>query len=268
MGDLAPVPGWRKVTMAIGRVTLTEILRDKILYNVLLCAFLLFALGLLAARLTFVHPERVVLDMGQSAVGISCAMIATFLGAGLIGREVERRTIHLALSRPISRAQFVLGKFVGISGVLALNWLLLVAAYLGVLCLMGGGLAQALHATVLAGLLLLLIQSVVIASVAIFFSTFSTTSLSAILCIGVYLVGHVSSELQGVVARVESPAIRVAGRWLVRALPDLEHFNLGFKVTYGLPVTFGLILESVGYGLALMAVFLVSASLFMERREI
>lgn len=257
-----------EVILAVGRVTLTEILRDKILYNVLLCAFILFALGLLAARLTFVHPERVVLDMGQSAVGISCAMIAVFLGAGLIGREIERRTVHLALSRPISRAQFVLGKFAGIAGVLFLNWVLLVTAYLAVLGLMDGGIAQALLPAPLAGLFLLLVQAVVIASVAIFFSSFSTTSLSAVLCVGVFLIGHVSSELQGAVAKAESPIVREIGRWLVRILPDLEHFNLGFKVTYGLPVTFRLILESAAYGFGLMAVFLMAASYFMERREI
>lgn len=268
MSDPARIPGWKNVTLAIGRVTLTEILRDKVLYNVLLCAFILFVIGLLAARLTFIHPERVVVDMGQSAVGISCAMIAAFLGAGLIGREIERRTIHLALSRPISRAQFVIGKFLGISGVLLVNWLLLVAAYLGIVAVMAGGFAQLASFAVPAGLLLLLIQAIVIASVAILFSSFSTTSLSAILCIGVFLIGHASTELQGAVAKVESPLIRTAGRWLVRVLPDLEHFNLGFKVTYGLPVTFGLVAQSVAYGLALSAGFLIAASIFMEWREI
>src|SRR3954451_1759967 len=100
------VPAWKDVTPAIAKVTFTEILRDKILYNVLFCAFLLFGMGLLTSRLTFIRPERVVLDFGLSAVNISCTMIAVFIGAGMIGREFERRTVHLALSHPISRAQF------------------------------------------------------------------------------------------------------------------------------------------------------------------
>ena len=81
------------VVRAVGWITFRELVRDKVLYNILLCSALLFGVSFLASRLTFIRPDRVLLDFGLSAVRLSCAMIATFNGAAMLGREIERRTI-------------------------------------------------------------------------------------------------------------------------------------------------------------------------------
>ena len=44
--------------------------------------------------------------------------IAIFVGVGLIHREVERRTVYTILSKPLSRGEFLLGKYVGLVGTL------------------------------------------------------------------------------------------------------------------------------------------------------
>src|ERR1700688_738458 len=92
---------WALVVPTVGWVTFREIIRDKILYNILVVSVLLLGLGFLASKMTFVRPDRVVLDFGVSAVGISSVAIAILIGAGMVNRELERRTIFLALSRPI-----------------------------------------------------------------------------------------------------------------------------------------------------------------------
>ncbi len=127
---------------AVGRVTFFEIIRDKVLYNVLVCAVLLFGVGFLASRLTFIQPERVVLDFGLASVAISCAMIGIFTGATLMGKEFERRTIYVALSRPISKSQFVFGKFFGLNVVILVNWVLLSVSFIAVLLATGGEITK------------------------------------------------------------------------------------------------------------------------------
>jgi len=116
-------------------------------------------------------------------------MLAIFLGSGLIGREFERRTIHVALSHPISRGQFVMGKFVGFAGVLALNWALLSLAYLAISA-DARGHGWDVAPTLACSLGLALLESLCLASMAICFSTFTTVSLSAMFTIGLYLVGQ------------------------------------------------------------------------------
>jgi ABC-type transport system involved in multi-copper enzyme maturation permease subunit len=262
------VPAWKDVAPAIGWVTFTEILRDKILYNVLFCAFMLFGLGFLASKLTFIRPERVVLDFGLSALSISCTMIAVFFGAGLIGREFDRRTIHVALSHPISKPQFVFGKYLGLAGVLLVNWLLLSISYCGILILMQGVGPTFRNTALIPALVLALIQSMVMAGVTVFLSTFTTTSLSVVMSIGVYLIGQNISELRSVISQVQAPGFKGALRVLVSIPPNLEYFNLGNRLTYALPVGFGFMAESLLYAALIITAFLVAAGFLIHRREV
>lgn len=259
--------GTPRVVWSVAAVTFREIVRDKILYNILVIAVLLLGLGFLASRLTFVRPDRVVLDFGVSAVNLSLVAISAMIGASLLNREVERRTMYLALSRPISRFQFVAGKYVGLCFVLILNWLLVSGSFLSVLLLSGGVEAHSFSTTLFAALGLLLFQSLMMAAIAILFSTFSTTSLSAVLAIGVYLIGNNVSQIYGIAQKVHSRIGSFSLEMLGFILPNLEHFNLGTKVTYGIDVPVKFVLLAVAYSLVVSTFAIVLAGVFIHKKE-
>jgi len=261
-------PSLGRVARAVGVVTFLEVIRDKVLYNIVLCAFLIFGLSFLASRLTFIRPERVVLDFGLAAVNLSCAMIAIFSGAGLLNREFERRTIYVALAHPVTRAQFVLGKFMGLAMVLALNWALLSAVYLVMLGFLGERFGENYSGILFLGLLFCLVQSLVIASFSILFSTISTTSLSAVMGIGVYLIGNNVSQIRVVAAKIKAPFLSKGLLGLSSFLPNLEHFNFGTKVTYGLPVQWRFIVLGLLYGLVVVTVVLLVAGRLIRAKEV
>jgi ABC-type transport system involved in multi-copper enzyme maturation permease subunit len=256
------------VILAVGRVTFLEILRDKILYNIFLFALLLLGSGFLASRLTFIRPERVIVDFGLAATSISTAMVAVFAGATALTRELERRTIHVALSHPVSRVQFLFGKFAGLAGMLVLNWALLCACYLTILGVTGEEPGASLSGALFAALGLALAQSLVLAAVALLFSSFTTTSLAVILSIGIYLVGNNVSQLRLVAAKVRSPFGAGALNAVSMLLPNLETFNLSTKVTYGLPVSGTFVLTSFLYGACVTGALLLAAGLLLESREL
>lgn len=257
-----------RVARAIGWVTFLEIVRDKILYNVLLCTFLLFGVGWLASRLDFLRPDRIILDFGLASVGISSSVIAVLVGSGLLARELERRTIYVALSHPISRAQFVFGKFVGLSAVLAVNWILISISYLGLLFLSSESGLGIFSSTLFIAILLLLIQSLLLAAIAILFSTFSTTSLSVIFSLGFYLIGSNISQIRMVAVGLHSSVGSFIVNSLATLLPNFEHFNLGAQVTYGLPVTGAFISLSILYGLSVIGICLFLAGILIQTREV
>lgn len=261
------VQSWR-VGSAVGWVTFREVIRDKVLYNVIVTAVLLFGVSYLASRLAFGRAERVVLDFGLAAVSLSCGMIGALIGAGLLGREIERRTIHVALSRPISRLQFVFGKFLGLLAVIGVNWALLVGTYLGMLALQTESLGEIAGFTLAAALILALFQSLVLGAIAILFSTVTTTSLSVILTTGIYLIGINVSEIRWLAARAGSPVSSTMLNGVARAFPDFGHFNLGLKVTYDLPVSFGFFATSVLYALALVLFCLLFAGTLIRTRDV
>lgn len=252
-----------RAEFAIARVTFSEIMRDRVLYNIVLIAVVLFGVSILASKLVFIAPERVILDFGLSALGLSCAMIAVFAGASMLGREYDRRTIHMALSRPISRLQFVLGKFSGLTGVLFLNWLLLSGFLLGLYIFNGGNPGG----TVIIALILLFFQSLMLGGLALFASSFSTTSIAVVFSIGFYLMGNNISQIRLIAAQSQSQVAKTALAWTANLLPNLEFFNLGTKVTYGLPVPAVFVFSSILYGLVVVAVCLLGAGYFLRSRE-
>ena len=99
---------------ALATNTFREAIRNKLLYTLLGFGFLMIASGVLLSTLSYVEVDEILQDMGMSAIRFFGAGIATFVGIGLIHNEVDRRTIFTILSKPVSRAEFLVGKFVGL----------------------------------------------------------------------------------------------------------------------------------------------------------
>lgn len=257
-----------RVCGAISWVTFREILRDKILYNIILVSVLLLGLGLLGSKLTWVRADRIVLDFGIAALNLSCAAIAIMIGASMINREIERRTILVALSHPVSRLEFVIGKFFGLVWILVLNWLLLSLMFLLILALSGGRIASDFHLTLFWGIFLVLWESIALASVTVVVSTVSTTSLTAVIGIGFYLIGVNLSQLRLLALKTTSPLAAFSLKALALALPDFELFNLGSRVTYGIPVPISFVASSVLYSCALTFASLLIAGFLIDVREV
>jgi ABC-type transport system involved in multi-copper enzyme maturation permease subunit len=209
----------------------------------------------------------VILNFGLTGVTLSCSMIAIFIGSGLLNKEFERRTVYVALSHPISRAQFLIGKFVGLGLVLFLNWLLMSAAYFLILYQTSSELAL-FKPTLYIALILTFVNSLLMASVTVFFSSFSTTSLSTIMSIGIYLIGNNITALRNVTTKLPVGIGKTLLKFVTPLLPNLEHFNLGFTVTYGLPVTTESLLLRLLYGVSLSALFLAAAGTTIRTKEI
>ncbi len=259
------------VARAVARVTFLEILRDRVLYNVMLIAVLLLGLALLASQLGFVNADRVVLDVGVSATNLSCALLGIFLGASVLNREFERRTIHVALSHPVSRPQFLAGKYLGVALAVAVNWALLC----GVFLLLYAGLAD-LKASLLlarlggalgAALFLLLLQGWVAAALAMAFSAYSSTAVSALLALGCYLVGNNVSELQAIAARSTSPGLKTLAALVGHGMANFEVFNLKDKVTYDLPVGGSLLVWTALYAGLWIGIAILAASVLVRTKE-
>ena len=59
--------------------------------------------------------------------------IAIFIGIGLVSKEVERRSIYALLAKPVSRPQFIAGKYAGLVLTLAVNVAVMTVALYAVL---------------------------------------------------------------------------------------------------------------------------------------
>jgi hypothetical protein len=51
-------------------------------------------------------------------------------------------------------------------------------------------------------------------------------------------------------------------------VPNLEYFNLGQKVTYGIPVAFSFVLTGLAYSLIVSAFSILLAGIFLHGKEV
>lgn len=254
------------VIAAIGRVTFQEILRDKLLYNVLLTSAFLLFMGMLATQLNIFRPEKVVLDFGLLTVDLTSAMIAIFIGSGLIPKEFEKRTIYLVWSHPIERYHFILGKFVGLSAVLILNWLMQVSVYLLLVGLNSSEFFLSFSWTLFWALINVVLRSQVWASVALAFSALFTTSLSVICSIGFAMISSNVSQLLAL-AEKKKDGMHHLLKLFCFFFPNLENLSLAQEVSYSLPIPASQIMLGFASALSLMVFFLMVASQLVRQRE-
>lgn len=264
---------------AVSRIALAvfrESVRDRVPYNLVLFAVLLIASSLVLGQLTAGQDVKIIKDLGLAAISVFGLFIAVFIGIGLVSKEVERRSIYALLAKPISRPQFIAGKYAGLVLTLAVNIAAMSLALYAVLGYMTWSHAPAVRAAwdapgvdpaLLRAILLIFVQLMLVTAVALFFSTFSSPLLSASFTLGLYVVGQFNADLRNFEAVVSSQPVAWLTRLVYHVVPDLSAFDVKMQVVHGLPVSAGYMGMSCAYGLLYIAAILLMATFVFSRRD-
>jgi ABC-type transport system involved in multi-copper enzyme maturation permease subunit len=252
-------------SLAIAGNTIREARRHKIFYSIFFFALIIILNSFLFTHLTIATYDRILRDVGTTAIDFFGVLLAIFLGVGMVSREVDRRTVYTVVTKPIRRADFIIGKYLGLSGVLLVTLGLMFVCFLGVVAMISQ--EQVNLGTLLWYFGLRLVELSILVSFAILMSTFTTSALSAFFTVGFFIIGRLSSDLHFFGSRSDSAVVRVISEGLYYALPNLERFNVSRQITYNEVVDAGTSLLSVGYGLLYTAAFLIFAMVVFERRD-
>jgi ABC-type transport system involved in multi-copper enzyme maturation permease subunit len=253
-----------------------ESVRDRVPYNLVVFAILLIASSYLIGQLTAGQDVKIIKDLGLAATSVFGLFISIFIGIGLVSKEVERRSIYALLSKPVSRAQFVAGKYAGLVLTLAVNVSVMTLALYVILAYMvwtepptirAGWDAPGMDPALLKAVFLIFIELMLVTAIALFFSTFSTPILSAALTFGLYVAGHFNADLKNFEKVVSSKAAARLARGVYHVLPDLSAFDVKTEVVHGLPVTLGYLATTAAYGLAYVAALLLVSTFIFSRRD-
>jgi len=263
-------------TAAIALNVFRESVRDRVLYNLVLFAILLIGASALIGQLTAGQDVKIIKDLGLAATSIFGLFIAVFIGIGLVSKEVDRRSVYGLLTKPIHRYQMIAGKYAGLALTLAVNVSIMAAALYAVLAYMAWGVpidvqraweAPALDPAMVKALGLTLVELMIITAIALFFSTFSTPMLSAALTVGLFVVGHFSSDLRNFDQVVDSGAAVALTRGLYWVLPNLAQFDVRSQVVHAQPVRLGYMLWTVAYAALYIAFLLLASMVIFSRRD-
>lgn len=251
-------------TLAVAANTFREAIRDRILYNLVFFALLVMAVSVAIGKMTLGERLKIILDVSLAAMSVFGLLIAIFVGIGLVHKEIQRRTVYTLLAKPIARWRFVVGKYLGLMLVIAINSLLMTAALIG---LMAAFSETGVYWGVLTAVLLIIVELMVVTAVAVLFSTFSTPTLSAMFTLGVWLIGRFSSDLMVFANKSESRPLRLVVTAVHFLLPNLEKFDVKHLVVYAMPIEPAYVLATAAYGALYILFLIVLASVVFERRE-
>lgn len=247
----------------IGLNTMREAIRNKLLYTLLFFAIVMIGTGVIVGSISYVEGSRILQDVGLASIRLFSTGIAIFVGVGLIYSEVYRRTIYTILSKPVSRAEFLVGKFVGLVMTIWLQLVIMSAAFIAV-SLSSGAPIDSGHFYALA---LLGVELAVVVAVATLFSAFTTPMLASFFTLGIYMMGHLSRNLLQIGEQGESESMRQLTRVIYEIVPDLESFNLSVQAVHQLPIATSEVVLPVLYAVGYIAALLFAATFIFERRD-
>ncbi len=243
-----------------------EVIRDRVLYLVGVYAVFLMAMATLLPDVSGNAHEKITLDLGLAGIHLLGLVVTVFVGTGLINKEIDKRTVLVLISKPVSRVEFILGKHLGLVGVLAVLTTLLALILLAVLFIYQ--IPFTLESLLLA-IAFTFLEMALLTAVALLFGVFTSSLLATLMTLGVYLMGHLSQDMVSLSKLTESPAFQRVAKGLYLVLPDLERLNLRNEAVYGmelLPSTLTL-LSHVLYAVLYMAVLLTLAVNVFSRRQ-
>jgi len=266
-----------RLLRAVALNTFREAVRDRVFYNLLLFAVLLVGASVVIGQLAAGQDVKIIKDLGLAAAQLFGVGIAIFIGIQLVAREVERRSVHSTLSKPVGRPVFLLGKYLGLLLTLAVNIAVMTVALYIVLFVywrvtplgvQAVWTAPAVDPRLLIALGLIYVELAVVTAVALLFSTYSSALLATSFTTAIWVAGHFVEDLR-TINEVGASAATTWVAWAVSwVLPNLRLFNVKAEIVHGVGVPGGQVLAAVGYGAVYSAAVLLLAVAIFQRRDL
>jgi ABC-type transport system involved in multi-copper enzyme maturation permease subunit len=246
--------------------TFREAVRDRVLYNLLVFAVLMMGAALLLGQISISIERMFLIDMGLTGISLFGTVIAIFIGIGLVSKEIEKRTLYTILSRPVRRWEFVIGKFLGLTGTLVVNASFMTAAFFVALLSVSHYRFQASDTLLLLAIYFIVLEFMVITALATLFSTFSSPILSALMSFALFIIGSLADDLRAMAMMAHGVTSHVL-RLAVYLVPNFSSLNIISSVSRGQAVSPSLVFHNTAYAILYCVAVLSASVLIFERRN-
>ncbi len=229
---------------------------------------------------TFGEDIKMMKDSGLTLIMVLSIIVCLWAASNSISEEIEGRTALTVLSKPVSRWQFILGKFAGISWVAVVMflllglWFLIAVAYKPLYDARETANTdpnwQQCHLEMVQsapGLALGFFETLVLAAISVAISTRLPMLANFIICVSIYALGHLTPMI--VKSSIGSLELVVfVARLFATVLPVLEHFDIKPAIAGGVDVPFEYLGWSLLYCILYSTVAMLLAMTLFEDRDL
>jgi len=259
-------PGAAGRVRTIALNTFRESVRDRVLYNLILFVLILVAASVFVSDLSLDMESQFTAALGLGAMLVFGALIAIFIGVGLVYKEIDKRTIYNLLSKPVHRHEFIIGKYAGLCLTLLVNTVVMVLGTELALWYVNGKFVP-LQTSVLAASFLVFCELALLVAVALMFSSFTTPLLAALFSFAIYLIGHFSKDLLEMATLSNSSLTRVILTTLYYLLPNLSNFGFITEASHGRIVPMRMAVSATIYAIVYIGILLSATVLIFHKRN-
>ena len=250
--------------IAIARNTFRESVRDKVLYVLLFFAAVTIVGSKALGWISIGQDIKIVKDITLASSSVFGALIAIFVGASLIYKEVEKRTLYTILARPMDRWEFVIGKYLGLMALLAVAVGVMTGVSALYILLLGGKV----DAVYLLAALLIYFKLMVVTALALVTSALSSPILGAIIVFCFYVFGHATGVFLDLPPQFDGTVAKEALKVIYYVVPNLANFDIRAEAANEVPVNPGYVAYVILYGLSYTGILLVLATRAFDRKDI
>lgn len=224
------------------------------------------------------HPQTVALDIGISGIRLISVMLIMFWSQDLVGKEIDRRTVFIALTYPRKRSSYLLGRYIGVCLLVCCAILILAFAVYGVVALAGADYHQAFSVSFgwRYGLVIALsmLDAICIAAFVFLIGSLATTALLPMALGAAFAIAARSfSTMIGFLLDKSGEGADIAPTFLPMlhaigwVLPDLGKLDIRDIVLYSSSSALAPVAWPIIHTCAYAAISLALACIIFERRE-
>ncbi|MEZ4846032.1 MAG: ABC transporter permease subunit [Bdellovibrionota bacterium] len=201
--------------------------------------------------------------------------IALSMGISLVFKEIDRKTIYTILAKPVSRMEFLVGKFVGLVFTVGVE-----IAFMGLLMFaMLSIYPEPLDWNLWKAIILIFIELCVLISITLVFSSYSSSFMTSLFCFSVLIMGHLTDDLIAIITEKAqylekkqklTPVMDVfftMGKKLL-SIFNLDYFAINSKIVHGVLIPWSYIWYGVVYGICFSFVFIMIANFLFSRKDL
>jgi Cu-processing system permease protein len=250
--------------ITIARMTFLEARRNRILWVLVFFCLTMVLTSFLFQEVTITTLDRVLRDISIATANAFGLIISVFLGVSVVTREIERRTVYMLVTKPLSRGQYLFGKLLGVWLTVTVLLVLMVAAYIVEAKLFRGDTPPIVFET----FWLMLIEFFAITSFSVLASTFTSSIMSAFLSLSLFVIGGSASSIYYFSKKTRFEFAKPILKGIFYLVPNFERLNLKDEASMLLPVPFERVVSSTVYGMMYAIAFFLLALAIFERRDL
>lgn len=247
--------------------TFREAVRDRVLYNLIFFALVMIGAAILVGQISIGIERLVIVNLGLSAISLFGLVMAIFIGVGLVSKEIEKRTLHSLLAKPIRRWEFLVGKYAGLLLTLTVNTAFMTLGLAAALFYVGRPLVRP-DVSIVIAIYFILLALALVTALALFFSCFSSPMLSTLFTLAIYITGIFAKDIRDFGDLTRSPLVRALTRIVYYLVPNFHNFNAIAAAAYGERISFSLVAQNTLYAACYVALLLLASSAIFSNRDL